>query len=171
MIGREIDAFAPGLVSVTHIEAGSTHNVIPETAWFEGTIRAVAETTRQRVHESLARVAHSIAAAHDCRADVHIEPGYPVTVNDPGQVARVADLARRTLGPGRFVEMPQPVMGAEDFSYVLQGVPGCMTLLGACPTDIADSFSAPPCHSNRMRLVEAAFRTGAALHLASAIAS
>ncbi len=169
MIGREIDAFAPGLVSVTHIQAGTTHNVIPETAWFEGTIRAVAEGTRTRIHERLERTAHAIAAAHDCRADVRIDPGYPVTVNDAGQAAAVATAARKVLGPDRYVDLPHPVMGAEDFSYVLQGVPGCMALLGACPNDIADPSTAAPCHSNRMRIDESAFRSGVALHLAAVL--
>ncbi len=171
MITRELDAFQPALVSITHIEAGTTNNVIPESAWFEGTIRAVSEWSRLRVHESIPRVAASIAAAHNCTVDVQIQHGYPVTVNDPHQCSLVGTTARGLLGDDRFFELPHPVMGAEDFSYVLQGVPGCMALLGVCPADIENSLTAPPCHSNRMRLNEDALATGVALHLAMVMPS
>ena len=65
--------------------------------------------------------------------------------------------------------MPSPVMGAEDYSYVLQQVPGAMAFLGVCPADIENSLEAPPCHSNRMRLNEDALPGGIALHAAVAM--
>ena len=74
--------FDPAVVTVGRITAGTTNNVIPETAEIEGTIRAVSEKTRAKVHDGIRRVADGIAAAHGCEVDVEIEPGYPVTVND-----------------------------------------------------------------------------------------
>ena len=106
-------------------------------------------------------MATGMSAAHSCTCSADIGRGYPVTVNHPEQSALTADVARRVLGDHGYVEMPMPVMGAEDFSYVLQGVPGAMAFLGVCPADIDDSFTAAPVHSNRMRLNEDAMTAGA----------
>jgi metal-dependent amidase/aminoacylase/carboxypeptidase family protein len=74
------------------------------------------------------------------------------------------------LGPHCYVDMPTPVMGAEDFSYVLAEVPGAMAFLGVCPADVDDSFAAAPVHSNRMRLNEDAMAAGVAVYAAMALA-
>ena len=168
-VTREVNAFDPALVTIAHVEAGTTTNVIPEKAFFEGTIRCVSESTRHQIKESVIRVCDQIAKAHRCFADVTITEGYPVTVNDPGEAARFALLCERTIGEGSFFEFPSPVMGGEDFSYLLQKVPGVMAFLGVCPEDIVDSLSAPPCHSNRMRINESALLYGVALHAAVAL--
>jgi len=151
------------------VDAGTTTNVIPETAFFEGTIRAVSEETRSLVAGSLETACRHIALAHGCSVDFRLEAGYPVTVNDADQAARVADTCEATLGTGSFLALPAPFMGAEDFSYVLNNVPGAMAFLGVCPDDISDSQTAPPCHSNRMRLNEAGLVHGIALHAAMAL--
>ena len=171
MITRDLDVTRPGLITVARIEAGTTTNVIPETATLEGTVRALDEASRAAIHEGIHRVATGMSAAHSCTCSVDIGRGYPVTVNHPEQSALTADVARRVLGDHGYVEMPMPVMGAEDFSYVLQGVPGAMAFLGVCPADIDDSFTAAPVHSNRMRLNEDAMTAGAAMHTAMALAS
>ncbi len=171
LVTREINAFDPAVVTVTRLDAGTTTNVIPERAVLEGTIRAVSEATRLHVHTALPRLAEGIATAHGATADARIDTGYPVTVNDPGAVELVARTARRVLGDDRWFELPAPVMGAEDFSYVTAEVPGAMTFLGVCPDDITDSLTAPPCHSNRMRLHEPALADGVALHVGTALAA
>ena len=91
--------------------------------------------------------------------------GYPVTANHPQFHAFAVDVVNAVVGGQAFVELPSPVMGAEDFSYVLQRVPGAMAFLGACPAEIDDFLAAPSCHSNRMRLNESALGLGAALHV------
>ena len=168
-VTREINAFDPALVTIAHVEAGTTTNVIPEKAFFEGTIRCVSESTRKQIKESVVRVCDQIAKAHKCSADVTITEGYPVTVNDASEAARFALLCEKTIGEGSFFEFPSPVMGGEDFSYLLQKVPGVMAFLGVCPEDIEDSLTAPPCHSNRMRINESALIYGVALHTAVAL--
>jgi len=168
-VTREINAFDPALVTIAHVEAGTTTNVIPEKAFFEGTIRCVSENTRNQIKESVVRVCDQIAKAHKCSAEVIITEGYPVTVNDAGEAARFALLCEKTIGEGSFFEFPSPVMGGEDFSYLLQKVPGVMAFLGVCPEDIEDSLKAPPCHSNRMRINESALLYGVALHTAVAL--
>lgn len=166
---REIEAFNPAVLTVAHIEAGTTTNVIPESAMVEGTIRAVSETSRLKTHQLVERVATNTAEAHGCSCDVHIGHGYPVTVNHADQVALFEGVSAATIGSDRYFELPTPVMGAEDFSYVLQGRPGLMAFLGVCPDDIENSLEAAPNHSNRMRVNESAMPTGAALHVAMAL--
>jgi amidohydrolase len=168
-VTRRVDAFAPAVVTVTTLRAGTASNVIPEKAHLSGTIRTTSERTRGRVHDDVVRVAEGIAAAHGMRAQVDLKIGYPVTVNDDAVARLVLDLAPEVVAEGAsVVESPAPTMGAEDWSYVLGEVPGAMAFLGVCPPDIADPREAPACHSNVMRLDEAAMPTGVALHVAMA---
>ncbi len=171
MVTRNVEAFNPGVVTVSQMHAGTTHNVIPETATIGGTIRAVSEQSRAEMHEGIHRVATGVSAAHGCTCSVDLRVGYPVTVNHADQVELVAQRAAKTLGADHYIELPTPVMGAEDFSYVLHDVPGAMAFLGVCPADIENFFEAAPCHSNRMRLNEDAMPTGVAMHLAMALSS
>lgn len=168
MITRSVDVFDPAVLTIAQVTAGTTNNVIPETARLVGTVRAVSERTRHAVQERVVTVAEGIAAAHGCTASVEIIPGYPVTVNDAAFAAFAEEVATAHLGPGRTVQMPSPVMGAEDFSYVLQKVPGAMVFLGVCPPEHPNPFAAPACHSNRMILNEDSMADGIALHAAIA---
>jgi hippurate hydrolase len=163
MITRRIDVFDPAVVTVAHIKAGTTSNVIPETAEILGTIRAVSERTRTRVHGELQRVAEGIAAAHDASVDVEVELGYPVTINDLGYAGFATQVAGELLGDDMVTTMRNPIMGAEDFSYVLQRVPGAMAFLGAAPPGV-DPRQAEPNHSNRVVFDEDAMATGIAVY-------
>ena len=168
MVTRRVDVFDPAVVTVAQITAGTTSNVIPEHADILGTIRAVSERTRSKVHDAIKRVAAGIAAAHDASAEVEVELGYPVTVNDHGYAGQVLQTATDLIGAERVKAMPSPVMGAEDFSYVLQRVPGAMAFLGGCPPEL-DPRTAPPNHSNRVVFDENAMPTGVALYAAMAL--
>ena len=170
MVTRTVDVFDPAVLTISQLDAGSTDNVIPESARLIGTLRAVSESTRHAVWERISQVADGIAAAHGCTATVEIVQGYPVTYNDAGFAAFASGVAAELLGDGKVVEMPAPVMGSEDFSYVLQQVPGAMLYLGVCPPEHENPFAAPACHSNRMVLHEDAMSTGVALHAAVATA-
>jgi len=165
LVTRRVDAFDPIVLTIGRIQAGSASNVIPESASLLGTIRAVSEKARRKAHEGVRRVVAGIAAAHDVEAKVHVVDGYPVTVNDAGFAGFASEVARELVGDARFVEMRAPLMGAEDFSYVLERVPGAMVFVGARPAE----GEAAPLHSNRMRLDESAFATGVALHAAVAL--
>jgi hippurate hydrolase len=165
MVTRRVHVFDPAVVTVAKIEAGTTRNVIPETASLLGTVRTVSEATRERVLEGVRRVAEGVAAAHGARVDVEITRGYPPTVNDADFARFVLETARELLGPDRALTANNPMMGAEDFSYVLQRVPGTMANLGTRP----DSGPAYPNHSNRMLLNESALATGVAMHAAVAL--
>jgi hippurate hydrolase len=169
MVTRRIDVFDPAVVTIAHIKAGTTTNVIPETAEVLGTIRAVSERTRQRVHDGVRRVAEGVAAAHESGVDVAVELGYPVTVNDLSFTAFASQVAAELLGPERVHTMPAPIMAAEDFSYVLERVPGALAFLGATPPGI-DPRRAEPNHSNRVVFDEDAMATGIAVYAEVALA-
>ncbi len=168
-VTREVDVFDPAVLTIAHVVAGTTTNVIPETAFFEGTIRCISERTRARIREAVARTIRGVAEAHGCTVDIEMVDGYPVTLNDVGEAARFAEVCRATLGEDGHRLMPAPAMGGEDFSYVLQKVPGVMAFLGVCPATELNPRSAPSLHSNRMELNEDGLVHGIALHAAMAL--
>jgi amidohydrolase len=168
MITRSIDVFDPAVITIAHISAGTTTNIIPETAFLEGTMRTVSEATREATRALIRQVVEGIALANGVVAEVEIEPGYPVTVNDPAFTAFVSDVARELLGADAVRPMDAPIMGAEDFSYVLQQVRGALVFLGGRPARL-DPLTAPQNHSNRVVFDEAAMATGAALYTAVAL--
>jgi amidohydrolase len=168
MVTRRVDAFDPAVVTVAKLRAGTTTNVIPETATMWGTIRAVSEKTRAAVMADVERVATGIAAAHGATAEVELTPGYPVTVNHDDAAAFALATAAELLGDDRAVELPTPAMGAEDWSYVLQEVHGAMAFLGTRPPGVAPRDVAPN-HSNRMVLDETAMAAGIATYTGVAL--
>jgi amidohydrolase len=168
LVTRRVDVFDPTVVTIAHIEAGTTNNIIPETAFLEGTIRTTSEENRAAVHAGIRRVVEGICATHDTAAELEIIPGYPVTLNDAAFTAFAAGVARDVVGPDAVVELPNPIMGAEDFSYVLQRVPGAMFFVGARPPD-EDPATAPQNHSNRVIHHEPAMAVGAAVYAAVAL--
>jgi hippurate hydrolase len=165
LVTRRVSVFDPAVLTIAKIEAGTTRNVIPETASLLGTLRTVSEATREAMLAGIRRVAEGVAAAHGAEVSVELTRGYPVTVNDAGFARFVLDTARELLGPERTHEMRHPVMGSEDFSYVLQRIPGAMANLGTRP----DAGPAFPNHSNRMLVNEAALASGIAMHVAVAL--
>lgn len=168
MVTRRVDAFDPAVITIANIVAGTTTNIIPESAFLQGTMRTVSEATRVAVRGHIRRVVEGISAAHDVSAEVEIEPGYPVTVNDPAFTEFVHGVASDLLGADAVVPMPAPIMGSEDFSYVLQRVPGAMVFLGARPAGL-DPATAPQNHSNRVVFDEDSMAVGAALYAAVAV--
>ena len=167
MVTRTINAFDPAVVTVGRIEAGTTNNVIPERAILEGTIRSFSERTRKTVHANLERLVPAIALAHGATAIIDIDPGFPVTVCTEPAVNLAERVAQSLFGPQAWRTMPTPAMGAEDFAYVLQKVPGAMAFLGATPEG-GDWRSCCALHSNRMVLDEAVMARGVAMHCAYA---
>ena len=168
MLTRRVDAHQPAVLTIAHITAGTTTNVIPETAHMAGTLRTLSEATRVLMHAEIRRVCTHTALAHGCTAEVEIDPGYPVTVNDRDATRRVESVGGAVLGSGRVAVMPAPIMGAEDFSYVLDEVPGALAFLGGRPPGV-DPVGAPPNHSNRVVFDEAAMSSGVAVYAGLAL--
>lgn len=166
MTTRRVPVFDPAVVTVGSIRAGTAHNVIPESAVIEGTVRAMSEATRALALEGVSRVIEQVAAAHLCSTDVvSTHESYPVTLNNDDQAERALQVAGALFGTDRTLRMPTPIMGAEDWSFVLQRVPGSMVFLGAAPAGIAHPA---PNHSNRMVIDESAMAAGIALYAAMA---
>ena len=137
MVTRQINPFDPTVVSVCAIKAGTASNVIPEYAEIDGTIRAISEATRVKVHDLIKQVAEGVAAAHGADVEVTVRRDYPVTVNDADKSDFMIELATTITGADNVFRLPNPVMGAEDFSFVLNKLPGAMMFLGATPRDRA----------------------------------
>ena len=167
-ITRRIEIWDPAVITVTKLIAGTATNVIPEVARVEGTIRAMSAATRKKVHDGIKRVAEGIAAAHDMEATVEVVLGYPVTVNDGPSADFALDVAEAIVGNKAAVRMPHAVMGAEDFSYVLNRVPGAMMFLGLMPEGM-DIMKAAPNHSNRAIYEETQMRRGIAVYSSLAL--
>ncbi|KHL24657.1 amidohydrolase [Croceibacterium mercuriale] len=162
LVTRRYSAAEATVITITTLQAGSAHNVIPNEVVLIGTVRTLSAERRADVRGALARLADGIAGAHDCTAEVTVTDGFPPTVNDPRAAALVAEVAG-ALPQADYVPMAHPLMGAEDFSYVLQQVPGAMAFLGVAPADSNDPSVLPGLHSTRMLLDEGALPRGAAL--------
>jgi amidohydrolase len=163
MVTRKISVFDPAVITIAKISAGTTNNIIPETANMLGTIRTLSPRQRERVREELERLAPNIAAAHGCSAEVHIEPGFPVTICDRRAVSFGQKVVEDMFGAESWKTLDTPIMGAEDFAYVLEKVPGAMFFLGASHEG-DDWRSCCGLHSNRMVLDDSVMARGAALH-------
>lgn len=160
-VTRRVPATDPGVVTFAQIHGGTTNNVIADSVHLTGTMRALSDRTRALLVDALPRIAEGVARTHEAEARVALSPGYPVVVNDAGFEAFAREAVEDLLGERGVVAMPQPVMGAEDFAYVLQRGPGAMMFLGVRPPQTKDPA---PCHSSRMLLDEAAMPIGVALH-------
>jgi hippurate hydrolase len=126
----------------------------------------VSEDTRVQLFGAVRDLAGNIASAHGAEAQVNVDPGYPPLVNDPGVVETIGEVSRSLLGKDHFRLLPTPIMPSEDFSYILQRVPGAMAFLGARP-DNQDTVA--DVHSPHMILNEDAMAVGMALHTAVAL--
>jgi amidohydrolase len=168
MVTRRTNVFDPVVLTLGKISGGTASNIIPEVVDMLGTLRTTSEAARKTAHDGIRRVAANIAAAHACEAEIKINSGYPVTVNDSGFVDFARSVATDLLGADNYVPMPAPFMGAEDFSYVLQRMPGCMMFLGVMPEGHDGHGHIASCHSNHMVLNEDAMASGIAMHAAVA---
>ncbi len=169
LVTRAVDVFSPGVLTVASITAGTTHNVIPEIATLHRTIRTLSPTTRSTLAAGVERVANGVCAAHGLEAEVQVEAGYPVTINDAEFTRFALETGRELLGKDGCQEQSSPRLAGEDFSYVLQRIPGAMMSLGTCPEGYAEG-QAPSGHSNRYLLNEQAMVAGSAMYAAVALA-
>jgi len=124
---RRINPFEGAVVSITRVEAGNTWNVTPETAFLEGTVRAMTEDVRDDIRQSLEQMATVTARAYGCEAVFEYERGPAPVINDAGVCERAAVVAREL---GLKVETNPPSMIAEDFSRYLRLVPGALFRIG-----------------------------------------
>jgi len=128
---HNVSAFDPAVITVGQIHAGNRFNIIPGTAWFEGSVRTFSPHAKEVIATGMTRVCEGIAAAHGLEVEVEYASPFPLTVNSADEAAFVANTVADVFGPEYFQEMPHPVGVSEDFSRVIAAVPGAMTFLGA----------------------------------------
>lgn len=149
-VTRRFDAFDPVVLSVTRLSTGEgAVNVIPEQVELAATVRNMSPASLATLQEGLPRVIEGVAAAHGLTADVRFDTMYPVTVNDPAETAETVDVLQGVFGEQRVVIMPTPMMGSEDFAFVLDEVPGTFIALMTSPPD-ADPSTIEWNHSPRV---------------------
>jgi len=163
MVTRQFDVFDPVVITVGSFHAGTIENVIPDTAHFVATVRSFSPEARARVSVAAPRVATDIATAHGLTATARFIEDYPVTVNHAAELEFARQTVADVLGEDRYLTAPNPLTGSEDFSYVLEEVPGAYLMLGACPP-ATDPFSAPFNHSAEAVFDDAVLPEGAALY-------
>jgi amidohydrolase len=168
MVTRTFDVFDPVVLTVGLIQAGTANNIIGDGAVLDATVRTLSAANRSAAEQRVRRVVDGLAAAHGMTATVEWLPGYPVTVNHALEVERLAGLATAMYDDERFVLEPHPVLGAEDFSYVLEQVPGAFFWVGATPPEL-DPATAPYNHSAAARFSDDALAVGPALLAALAL--
>lgn len=162
MVTRQFSVHDPVVVTVASLSAGSAHNVIPDRAVLKGTMRSLSPASRARLREAVELLAAGIAGAHGLTAQVTVLEGFPVTICDGTAVDFGERVSRDLLGDHGFQRLADPIMGAEDFAYVLEKVPGAMFFLGVAPQ--GDNWaSCCGIHSTRMMIDEGAMPIGSAL--------
>jgi amidohydrolase len=127
---RNVDPLESAVVSVCSIKAGEAFNVIPQTATLLGTVRTLTEAVRDLCETRIRAIADNVCAAFGAKATVQYNRGYPVTCNDPAKTEFMADVAKAVSGEAGVDTTVAPLMGAEDFSYMLLERPGAYIFVG-----------------------------------------
>ena len=162
LVTRRFSVHDPVVITIARIEGGSTHNVIPDRAVLRGTMRSLSATSRARLRDQVGALTQGIAAAHGLTASASVIEGFPVTICDARAVDFGERVTRDLWGPAGFHRLADPIMGAEDFSYLLEQVPGAMFFLGVAHEG-ADWAQCCGIHSTRMVVDETVLPRGAAL--------
>jgi amidohydrolase len=162
MVTRKFDIFDPVVVTVGSFHAGTKNNIIPETAEFDATIRTFSAAALDRIRPAVLTLLQGIGAAHGLEVEAQFYGLYPVTVNDGAAFETVRRTVRESFGEERFAVLPAPTAGSEDFSRILEQVPGAMVFLGATPAD-RDPATAPYNHAAEAEFDDTVLPEGAAL--------
>jgi hippurate hydrolase len=162
LVTRRFDVFDPVVITVGSFHAGTASNVIPDQAELAVTVRSFSPGARSAVQDAALRLVREVASAHGLSATAEFVDGYPVTVNDAEEVTFASRVVAGLFGSERFLRTPNPISGSEDFSYVLEQVPGAFIMLGACPPD-ADPATAPFNHSAEAVFDDAVLADGTTL--------
>jgi amidohydrolase len=159
LVARHRDPAEPAVLSVTSLHAGTTHNVIPDTARLEGTVRTYGGSFGERLPDLMRRIVEGTARTFGARAELRYEPVYPATVNHPDIAAVMADVAAEIVGAGQ-VRTDYRTLAGEDMAFFLARIPGCYAFVG-CGN--ADKGTDRPHHSPHFDLDEDALPLAAEL--------
>ena len=130
IVSRNADPVESLVISVTQIHMGDTNNVIPQTAFMDGTVRALKSEIRELAEKRMTAICQHIGLANDAKVEIDYKRFYPVTENHPNETTFAAGVARQIVGDGNVNDNTPPVMGGEDFSYMLNARPGAFMFVG-----------------------------------------
>jgi amidohydrolase len=130
IVSRNVDPLESAVVSICTFHAGNADNVIPQTAVMRGTVRSLRREVRELLHKRVAQVIEGTARLHGAKANFTLRPGYPVLSNHERETAFAAAVASDIAGADRVNTEMAPVMGGEDFSYMLEARPGAFIFVG-----------------------------------------
>ena len=156
VVSRTVDPLDPVVVSVTQFMAGTTFNVIPNTAYLAGTVRTFDPTLRTTVPVTIERIITGVTSAFGATYEFRYEPGYRPVINDPALTARLTNVIVNTFGADTLIDM-RPTMGGEDFSAYQQRAPGVFAFIGAGNVDVGIDF---PHHHPRFQIDERSLDIG-----------
>jgi amidohydrolase len=162
MVTRKFDVFDPVVITVGSFHAGTADNIIPDSATFLATARSYSPAARAALQELVPRLATQIGQAYGLEVDAEYRTEYPVTVNNADEATFARATAEDLFGEERAELAEFPITGAEDFSYVLEQVPGAFLMFGACPPDV-DPETAPSNHSAHALFDDAVLPDGATM--------
>ena len=165
LVSREVDPIDNAVVSNCVFKAGEAFNVIPDTANLAGTVRTFLPETRDLLERRIGELASGIAESMGGAADVLYTRGYPASVNDVAMSDVVREAARAVVGEEN-VQVAEPKMGAEDFSYFLIERPGCFFFVG---TKNEEKESDWPHHHPRFDIDEVGMTAGIATMAATVV--
>jgi len=170
MVTKRFNAFDPVIINIGWVRAGdtATTNVIPETASFGATVRVFSEGNAEKLKQYTKELVSSIAEGFGLTASVEFTRATKVLLNDAAAIESVEKVTSELFGPSRYIDLPTPIAGGEDFASILSEVPGAFVFMGACPPDI-DHTTAATNHSNKAIFDDSVLGDGAALLASLAI--
>ncbi|HBX68499.1 MAG TPA: amidohydrolase, partial [Chloroflexi bacterium] len=165
IVARNVSPMETAVVSVTSLHSGTTFNVIPQTAEFQGTIRSFDPQIRSMIIERFQQIVNQMALALNCSAEVEMESVTPAVINDLALSKRVQQIAQQ-LYPQAEIDTNERTMGSEDMAFMMQEIPGCYFFVGSAnPEKGLDAKH----HHPRFDFDESALTSGAALMTAAVL--
>ena len=164
MVTKRFSAFDPVIVNIGWVRAGdtATTNVIPETASFGATVRVFSEENATKLKQYTQELVDSIATGFGLSATVEFTRATKVLMNDPQAISSVEKVTSEMFGASRYINLPTPIAGGEDFASIVSEIPGAFVFMGACPPG-TDHTTAATNHSNKAVFDDSVLGDGAAL--------
>ncbi len=164
MVTKRFSAFDPVIVNIGWVRAGdtATTNVIPETASFGATVRVFSEENATKLKQYTQELVDSIATGFGLSATVEFTRATKVLMNDPQAISSVEKVTSELFGESRYINLPTPIAGGEDFASIVSEIPGAFVFMGACPPG-TDHTTAATNHSNKAVFDDSVLGDGAAL--------
>ncbi|WP_144184774.1 M20 aminoacylase family protein [Elioraea rosea] len=158
LVSRRLDPADAAVLSITQFHAGSAGNVIPETAFINGTVRTMKPETQDMLEAQMGAIARAIAESQGATVRFEYSRGYPIVMNNPDATERAAAAAAKVIDPSRVHREKPLTLGGEDFAYMAQKVPGCFVRFGQRGPD---GKGGTPVHNSKYDFNDAILPLGA----------